>query len=911
MARFGVPTSDSSDSDDDSKSSSNSSQQASSHRFTGRPHVNESEDEEKDEEDEDEDEDEEDEDGDDDSEDDSEDSSESSESSDMHEDELVASPPRKQKPTPNALVEDEDGDIRFAHEIERRPLAVSRTRGDPTLVPWAQQVGVDAQRMHVMQTSLFRMPEEAAALRAMNQPISRPHLLPQALNRKHSRDSDGDLRIDAREVCKGVDVASRASFAHDLEPPVYRPSRKYARVEGSDSVANGSEGFAVDAGLALGRSFRVGWGPGGTLVHLGQICGPSGNSKTSANSSIISKTTLPVFASPTSEEDNRFTKLLQHHLTNSPIEPDADGIPFANPSSDLDFASFSNLYLPTDRSYEASLFRLGHCLFDEIDLRLSDTVTVDIRNRITSLRRKAALSSWLEEIVAPSVDVELRENLSATSAAVAFTHLTGNQIEKACEAAMDGGNVKLATLISQAGGDLEFRADLKEQLTLWQEQRIDVHIDEGVRKVYALLSGILDVVEGSKGASLERCSDIDVASGLDWKRTLGLHLWFSEPMDTSIAQVFQSYDRLWRDSPERIAAPLPSYSQSSSQWKLPTSKPPPDALFSLIRLHAEPACSLSQILSPFSFGASPVDYSLPWHLYIVLSRCMRVRDFSDRGDPGPASDDGDDDDESRVEGHSPSADLLASSYAFQLEQLGMLQEALFVLLHIEGPAGRKKAVMEMLSRNAPKLYDPWMVHGVAGSLLIPMAWVDEAKAIHAFDNGRVYEAYELYLSARLFNQAHELAVLELAPDAVIRQDLDLLSELFAKIAGQPVNGWHIRGKAFLDYVHIMNRLPELHAQLSEHDAVPDASQALELEELTRSIPKLIGILPDVLRDRADPRHNAALAEMIAGLMLRLDKVKPLALSQTQVRPTLVDEATRLRHIHSTAYERFMKTIEAV
>lgn len=36
----------------------------------------------------------------------------------------------------------------------------------------------------------------------------------------------------------------------------------------------GNEDAIVDAGLSMGRSFRVGWGPGGTIVHLGSICGP-------------------------------------------------------------------------------------------------------------------------------------------------------------------------------------------------------------------------------------------------------------------------------------------------------------------------------------------------------------------------------------------------------------------------------------------------------------------------------------------------------------------------------------------------------------------------------------------------------------------------------------------------------------
>jgi hypothetical protein len=74
----------------------------------------------------------------------------------------------------------------------------------------------------------------------------------------------------------------------------------------------------------------------------------------------------------------------------------------------------------------------------------------------------------------------------------------------------------------------------------------------------------------------------------------------------------------------------------------------------------------------------------------------------------------------------------------------------------------------------------------------------------------------------------------------------------------------------------MTRLPELKEHLDE-DAVPDAAEVAELEDFARSVPKLIGILPDVLRERSDPRHSVALAEMVAGLTACLDKLKPLAL----------------------------------
>ena len=69
--------------------------------------------------------------------------------------------------------------------------------------------------------------------------------------------------------------------------------------------------------------------------------------------------------------------------------------------------------------------------------------------------------------------------------------------------------------------------------------------------------------------------------------------------------------------------------------------------------------------------------------------------------------------------------------------------------------------------------------------------------MYALDKGDTFEAYELFLSAGLYNSAHDLAVLELAPDAVIRKDLELLKELFSRLSGHLVDGWHVRGKVCL------------------------------------------------------------------------------------------------------------------
>lgn len=381
---------------------------------------------------------------------------------------------------------------------------------------------------------------------------------------------------------------------------------------------------------------------------------------------------------------------MQHHLSNTSIAPDADGIPFANPSPDLDFSSFATLY-PTDRSPDALLFRLGRALFDPIETRLPLSAPTEVVERVTTLRRRLALSQWLEDAIRPTVEAELRTHPLMDAADTAFTLLTGHQVAEATSCAAGHGYAHLATLITQAGGDAAFRTDIAAQLETWRAERADAHISPAVRRLYALLAGIVGVLPGSGGTGVERCPDVRVDEGLDWKRAFGLHLWYAVPLDASVANVWEAYERA-RDEDD-AATPVPWYvekpsSGAPSPWKLPDGRngrpPAEDALYALLRLYADPNCLLADLLTPFAFGTSPLDYSLPWHLYVIMSRVMRVRDFADR----EFVDEEDEDEESdEVEGHSPSADLLASAYAGQLEAAKKVQEAVFVLLHVEGSRG--------------------------------------------------------------------------------------------------------------------------------------------------------------------------------------------------------------------------------
>jgi len=168
--------------------------------------------------------------------------------------------------------------------------------------------------------------------------------------------------------------------------------------------------------------------------------------------------------------------------------------------------------------------------------------------------------------------------------------------------------------------------------------------------------------------------------GLDWKRALGLQLWFAIAQDVPVAIAVEEYEALLRVSPDATAPPVPWYriratpeSDKLDRWQVAESSGHNDALFELIKLAMDSKRPLEDVLCPRAFTSSPLDYPLSWHLSILLSRVLRCRNFSDR-EAGEGK-----------EGKSPKADAICVSYAFQLEAIGLWWYAAFVLLHLSIP----------------------------------------------------------------------------------------------------------------------------------------------------------------------------------------------------------------------------------
>jgi nuclear pore complex protein Nup98-Nup96 len=354
------------------------------------------------------------------------------------------------------------------------------------------------------------------------------------------------------------------------------------------------------------------------------------------------------------------------------------GIPKILLDDALTFHTFASLFHQNDNTFEALLWRLSAALFDEIPLDISSDTDPQKKEWIANLRRKMKVGDWLQSAVNSTIEQVMLDG-GATPIAKVFALLTGNQVERACQVAMDAGDFHLATLLSQIGGDKKFRDTMWRQWEIWVKEATDVFIDEDYRKVYAVLAGetTLGVASKSEDPFL-RVEKVDISKGLDWKRIFALHLWYTCRMEDPVTMAVELYDET---ASERAAAargasaddedvvvtwvnPPPWYHKSSDPESR-TGSHIGDPLLHLLRLFQDKEYLLSDTLAPLCYSRHPLDYRLPWHLFTILKTSLGLDEAS--------------------HDFKMLSDQLTISYAMQLESFGIIDHSVFVLLHLTDP----------------------------------------------------------------------------------------------------------------------------------------------------------------------------------------------------------------------------------
>lgn len=390
----------------------------------------------------------------------------------------------------------------------------------------------------------------------------------------------------------------------------------------------------------------------------------------------------------------------------------------------------------------------------------------DPRNRphVAAMARRRAFSKWLAEAAA-YVDSQRTDGevLDADKEERALqdilSRLACHDLKGGCSIAMKMGDMRLAMLISQAGGPLETRSMIREQLEDWFERKADNFISPTRRKIYALLAGCL-VWPESPAVRQGHPPAVAAAEGLHWLQALGLCLWYATPVTSSIKEAVDTFGRMFRQRMPRdasaafaAAAPVPHYAKAPAevQQKLfgegdapsaspvASGAPPFDILFHLLYAftHWEER-SFEALLATETHTKDRMDARLSWQLYGVLhglgfGKLVEERECQ-----------------------------LHVEYASRLEEMGCWPWAAYVLAHLPEDGSRAAAVRALYLRNSLVAPPPKDFERVHAHLKTPSSWRHLGQALHAQSLGDWQRQREELLLAGHVARALEVTMTHLA-----------------------------------------------------------------------------------------------------------------------------------------------------
>jgi nuclear pore complex protein Nup98-Nup96 len=471
------------------------------------------------------------------------------------------------------------------------------------------------------------------------------------------------------------------------------------------------------------------------------------------------------------------TDQLTEQLRLSKISIRDNGLPLSRPNNQLSFKFLYDQYSNGDE-YEKSVWELASILFDNDNTVGIPDIPYDYseaaQEKIKEQHRRKLLSKWLERRVSVDVDRDLEANNDDFE--TILLHLSGHRVQKAAEVAVKNKNLHLATVIPLLGGcDESIRQDAASQLESWNNTKSIYEIPQGVRKVYEYLSGNVTIAKGMKSGDGE-LPTLYLSEGLDWKRALGLRLWYESNKNESISQAVEKYYQAFSNAMNRVAQPLAPHSSTKI-----------DICYQLLRLYGSLKPSLVSVLEPI--GKDLLDCRVPWLIYSVLVLSSRqFRDFNKIGD------------------------RLSIDFGCQLDNEGKWIESLFVLSHIQDDNLCDHYIKRVLSNHILDIQsDPKLRQQVTEELKISKSVVHEVEALRArYDGDHLAEVQNL-LQAGQWEEAHQTLVKKVAPEAVIQNKTALLIQVLNdfKPASNTISNWEIGGQVYLDYASLVeNKLAD-------------------------------------------------------------------------------------------------------
>jgi len=629
--------------------------------------------------------------------------------------------------------------------------------------------------------------------------------------------------------------------------------------------------------LLMSRSFRVGWGQN-NLIAIPSI--------STFNSTLQEKIRLGIvntYKVLFEDEKEKHIPLLTALLQSSKIRHDFNNElnkneitkdikkavqVITNPlvvkeHSNKSFTILLNTIKPsintTFYKTEILMYKLCQILFDNNDIseleESEDLLSEKQKQYIITMQKKQNIGKWLKNSLIDSVKTTIDElkkqldklKISGTSedselqktliSKLIFINLSGGMTINACKEAMNYGELRLATLISQLSScnenisekktigrgvpgsgktDTGYMDMIKHQIEIWEKEGGEDNINNVYKDIFKLLSGQVDYT---------LCKDL-----ISWKQVLGLIFWYKDGGSLSFSEALNQFDLLMQEVKIYI-------SQNSLNVNLFNYTD--DIIYYLFKFYANNDFTRSKILLPKNSSNSNLDYRISWVLNQLLPPTYNL---------------------SHAEKEKLD-DKLTHSYVFQLESIGLWEWACFVAMHLQNPIEREKIVRRILiqyfpldsnddsiytvfssylsnwnsevnannnSSNTSKdqinnknvfLFNPnknytnlW--HFLVDKLQIPKLWIHDAKRIKAIYQDDILREVFYTMDCEQWKKAHELIMEKLASDLIIHRKYEILYELL-KILSQKLEiednkeYWNLNGGLYLDFINFNENFSSL------------------------------------------------------------------------------------------------------
>ncbi|CAE1284537.1 NUP98 [Acanthosepion pharaonis] len=574
----------------------------------------------------------------------------------------------------------------------------------------------------------------------------------------------------------------------------------------------------VDASFFMGHSFRVGWGPTWTFVHSGM---PVGNAtdpaqekfsiltgmekKVSVNTDWkVNLEKLNVSEFLTSKNPvviNQHKWMLENQLDHSSCVTENE-CPYFSPVSGTESLNIYAAMAEQDEENMSSLpdyeqvHHMRRC-WDicvalwgnpiEFPSQVNDKTSYEYHQM-----RREAISRWISETEANAINSEIESNSFQKDGHLKsiMSYLSGRQVTEACASAQKAGDNYLSMLLAQAGGvNKSCKQLIEQQLDNFNTYGVGEFISHERLKILSLLAGKMVLKIGNQ--------TINVCEGMNWRRALGLHLWYQCEPTSLIVEAVQMYDeaQIGNNIHGKYAKPpVPVYLEDDTN-DLDEHSKIYDTCYHLLKLYANDAHSLEQTLSPTTSTVNHLDYRLSWHLSEVLES-LGYRHLS-----------------------LYQKECIHVSFAAQLESIGIWEWAIFVLAHLEDSKRREAAIKDCLGRHIRISSNEEYLSReqfIINRLGIPPKWVHHAKAIKAgYQIMPPEEAWHL-LKSHNWNKAHKVILRHLAADAIINENHNYLEKYLLELAPAERNSkildWTTGGAVYLNYINLCKTLQELKKQ---------------------------------------------------------------------------------------------------